>query len=325
MLAKRKWLITKIHSIVKNILIFILIVTINSLSHLEAQYIAEENELINETFKLPSTLLIPENIKKPPVVLIIAGSGPTNKDGNNFFMVNNHLKFLAEALADQGIASLRFDKRSIPGNNSIKEEDLRFEDLISDASFSLNSIRKDKRFGKTFILGHSQGSLVGMKVAQENKVNGYISIAGPSEAIGNTIIRQITTQNEKLGEQTAILIDSMLAGYEVKNINPLLLSLFRPTVQPFLRTYMSYNPIEEIKKLKTKILIIQGTTDIQVEEKDAEKLHAAVPKSQLKMIEGMNHILKEAPIAMTENMKTYNDADLPVMDELMNAIITFIK
>ncbi len=309
----------------KNILIFILIVTINSLSHLNAQYIIEENELINETFKLPSTLLIPENIKKPPVVLIIAGSGPTNKDGNNFFMVNNHLKFLTEALAEQGIASLRFDKRSIPGNNTIKEEDLRFEDLISDASFCLNSIRKDKRFGNIYILGHSQGSLVGMKVAQDNKVNGFISLAGPSEAIGNTIIRQIATQNEELGKQTAVLIDSMLAGYEVRKINPMLVSLFRPSVQPFLRTYMSYNPVEEIKKLKTKIVIIQGTTDIQVREIDAENLHKAVPKSQLKMIEGMNHILKEAPIARIENMKTYNNADLPVMDELMNAIITFIK
>lgn len=309
----------------KKIFVLTLTIILYSLSHLNAQYLTEENDLVNETFKLPSTLLIPENIKKPPVVLIIAGSGPTNKDGNNFFMVNNHLKFLAEALADQGIASLRYDKRSIPGNNTIKEEDLRFKDMISDASFCLNSILNDKRFGKTYILGHSQGSLIGMKLAQNNKVNGYISLAGPSEAIGNTIIRQITTQNEELGKQTAILIDSMLAGYEVRKINPLLLSLFRPSVQPFLRTYMSYNPVEEIKKLKTKILIIQGTTDIQVREIDAENLHEAVPKSQLNIIKGMNHILKDAPLDRTENVKTYNNPDLPIKEELVSIISVFVK
>lgn len=88
---------------------------------------------------------------------------------------------------------------------------------------------------------------------------------------------------------------------------------------------MSYDPVEEIKKLKTKILIIQGTTDIQVEEKDAETLHEAAPKSQLIIIDGMNHILKTAPVERNANMATYTNPELEVVDELIDVITEFIK
>ncbi|MCF8381701.1 MAG: alpha/beta hydrolase [Bacteroidales bacterium] len=291
----------------------------------KAQISTEENELYNGEIKLGSTLLIPENIKKPPVVLIIAGSGPTDKNGNNSFMLNNHLKYLAEGLAAQGIASLRYDKRFIPGNNHINEADIRFEDIIEDANFCFQYLKTDKRFGNKYILGHSQGSLVGMEVAKNNKLKGFISVAGPSEAIGTTIIRQLRAQNEELADQAAILIDSMLAGFEVKYINPYLLSLFRPSVQPFLREYMSYNPSNEISLLKTRILIVQGTTDIQVEVKDAEKLHEAAPKSELLIIEGMNHILKEVPLERSINIASYNNPDLIIDQQLIKSLREFIK
>jgi len=307
------------------VLIFSLGILIISFSKGKTQFTTEAIDIFNEEIKLSSVLLIPENQKKPPVVLIIAGSGPTNKDGNNSMMTNNHLKYLAEELANQGIATFRYDKRFIPGNNSIPEADIRFEDLIEDANYCFQYLSDDKRFGKKYILGHSQGSLIGMEVAQKNKSNGFISLAGPSVGIGTTIIEQLKAQSEELSEQAAILIDSMLAGYEVKRINPYLLSVFRPSIQPFLREYMSYIPGEEIKLVHTKILIIQGTTDIQVGVKDAEMLHEASPKSKLLIIEGMNHILKEISGDRNTNIASYNNPDLAVDKDLIQGILDFIK
>ena len=305
--------------------IFALVLVVFSLYSVEAQYQAVELELFNEEIKLPSTILIPEDIKKPPVVLIIAGSGPTDRNGNNVFMKNNCLKFLGEDLALNGIASMRYDKRIIQGNNQIKEEDLNFEDIIADAEFCLNYLIKDKRFGKVYVLGHSQGSLVGMVICQHQKVKGFISLAGTSKNIGETIIEQVTAQNKALGEETAVIIDSLRQGYDVKRFNPALISLFRPSVQPFMKSYLKYDPVNELKKMKIPVLIVQGSTDIQIKTEDAEELHRAYPESELVIIQGMNHVLKASVIDRIENMKTYSNPELPLVEELVPSISEFIK
>jgi esterase/lipase len=292
---------------------------------INAQYLTEEVQVLNNEIKLPSTILIPEGIKKPAVVLIIAGSGPTDRNGNNSFMKNNSLKFLAEELALKGIASMRYDKRIIPGNNPISEENLVFEDIISDADLCLKYLLKDKRFGKVYVAGHSQGSLIGMVISQTNKVKGFISIAGSSKNIGETIIEQVSVQSKELGEETAIIIDSLSQGYDVKKFNPLLISLFRPSVQGFMKSYLKYDPVIELTKLKIPVLIIQGTTDLQIKTEDAEALNKALPKSKLVIIDGMNHVLKTSVLDRNENIKTYTNPDLPVVDELVESISEFIK
>ncbi len=281
--------------------------------------------IMNDSIRLNANLVMPAGIKKPPVVLIIAGSGPTDMNGNNPVMTNNSLKFLAEDLGHKGIASLRYDKRVIPENqNKFTEQDLVFDDFVSDAQKCMEYLEKDGRFGKFYILGHSQGSLIGMLVAEKVKVNGFISLAGAGEPIGAILVNQISAQSPSLGQETAIIVDSLKAGFEVKHINPYLQSVFRPSVQPFIRSWLKYDPAIEISKLKTKVLIIQGTTDIQVSKQEAQNLKAGDPKAKLVFIDGMNHILKKAPEDRIENIKTYSNADLPVMPELIKAITDFI-
>jgi alpha/beta superfamily hydrolase len=125
-----------------------------------------ESEILlkTPTGTLSGTLLIPGEISKYPVALIIAGSGPTDRDGNNTSMKNNSLKLLATSLAEHQIASLRYDKRGIGASReaAISEADLRFEDFIEDARDWIGLLIKDKRFSEVIVIGHSEGSLIGM-------------------------------------------------------------------------------------------------------------------------------------------------------------------
>ncbi|WP_457610160.1 alpha/beta fold hydrolase, partial [Lutibacter sp.] len=114
-------------------------------------------------------------------------------------------------------------------------------------------------------------------------------------------------------------------GVIVEKFNPMLNSLFNKSVQPFLISWIKYNPQEEIKKLNIPMLLINGTKDIQVSNFDAELLHKANSNSQLKIIENMNHIFKEINGDINENMLSYTNPELPIMKELTGLITAFVK
>ncbi len=289
-------------------------------------FLQEDIVIHNDSINLKACLIIPETVQKPDVILMIAGSGPTDMDGNNIMMTNNSLKFLAQELAGQGIASLRYNKRSIPSNgNSINESELVFEDFVGDAMKCYETLKDDERFGDVFILGHSQGSLIGILVAEKARVSGFISLAGTGEPIGDVLIRQISEQSPLLGKQAEVIVDSLKEGFSVSQVNPMLSSVFRPSVQPFIRSWNKYNPAVEISRLSIRVLIIQGTTDIQVGRQDALDLSKGDPDAEMEFIEGMNHILKKAPADRVQNIGTYTNPNLPVMPELINIISRFIK
>ena len=159
----------------KNQLI-ILLLLINFSAFSQNDFTSIESEIVHETptGKLYGTLTLPKAKKKLPIALIIAGSGPTDRNGNNNFATNNSLKMIAGVLAEKKIASIRFDKRGIAqSKEAAKEEiDMRFEDNIHDIEAWIELIKKDNRFGKITIIGHSEGSLIGMLAA--NKANAYI-------------------------------------------------------------------------------------------------------------------------------------------------------
>lgn len=148
--------------------------------------------------QLYGTLTVPDEVKKCPVALIIAGSGPTDKNGNNPMMKNNSLKMLAEALAKNGIASLRYDKRGIGESKSsaVTETSLVFENYTEDAKSWINFLKLDKRFTQLTIIGHSEGSLIGMIAGA--KANKFISIAGAGESADKLLKSQISSKSNKV-------------------------------------------------------------------------------------------------------------------------------
>lgn len=286
---------------------------------------SSEVAIFNGRDTLRGTLLLPDGKVKPAVVLIIAGSGPTDRNGNQFGMANNSLRFLAEELATNGIASLRYDKRGVGFSRSNQaESEVVFDDFIEDAAKWLTMLKKSGNYSKIVVAGHSEGSLIGMVAAQKNGVDGYISIAGSGKRIDKILLEQLSQIPEPMLNDAKIIIDSLVQGHQVKRINPMLLSIFRPSVQPYLISWMRIDPTVEIGKLIVPILIAQGTTDIQVSTENAELLAKANPLAELVVVEGMNHVLKMVEMERGKNMAAYTNPDLPVSKELISAIVDFV-
>lgn len=287
---------------------------------------AQPVELNTPTGTIFGTLQVPDVEHPVPVVLLIAGSGPTDRDGNNPAMKNNSLKMLADSLFEHGYASLRYDKRGIAESKDAgsDESELRFEHYIDDAAAWIEQLRKDNRFSKYIIAGHSEGSLIGMIAAAKTQADGFISLAGAGYKAGDILKTQLAAQPEPVKSACYSSIDSLEAGKTFSEVNPLLYSLFRPSIQPYLISWFRYNPCEEIKKLTVPVLLVQGTTDIQVSVQDAENLKQAKPGARLVVIEGMNHILKNAPAERQANIATYTDPVLPLNDILVKEVTAFI-
>jgi hypothetical protein len=289
----------------------------------------EDTEMVLKTAtgELYGTLTFPDNQTSVPVALIIAGSGPTDRNGNNPMMTNNSLKMLAGALAKNGIASLRYDKRGIAESTAAvsSEANLRFENYINDAVAWVHFLKEKKLFSSITIIGHSEGSLIGMVAAQDNDVSRFVSIAGAGEPADQTLRKQLKAQPPDVLGQSSQILDSLVAGETVENVPPMLNALFRKSVQPYLISWFKYDPAIEIAKLKKPVLIVQGTTDIQVSQDDAQMLKVADPRAKLVIINGMNHIFKNAEADRAKNIQTYNQPDLPINQELVQAIGSFIK
>ena len=286
----------------------------------------ETVKLKTETGELEGTLLMPAENEGNVVALIIAGSGPTDRNGNNPMMQNNSLKMLAEGLAENGIASLRYDKRGVRGSQSagLKESDIRFEHYVNDATAWVEYLKKNSDFKEIIVIGHSEGSLTGMLAVQKAKVDKYISIAGVGIPANEIIRRQLAAQPPVVLQQANPILEKLEKGETVESVPPMLNALFRTSIQPYMISWFNYDPAVEIAKLNIPIQIVQGSTDIQVEVENAEIL-AGANKSAIKVVlEGMNHIMKEADADRMKNFQTYNQPDLLLKDGLMEVLVDFI-
>jgi alpha/beta hydrolase family protein len=274
--------------------------------------------------EVQGTLLSPKGENQPPLAILIAGSGPTDRDGNQALFKNNSLKYLAEGLAQKGIATFRYDKRVIAQINkaTVQEEKMTFEDEVNDALLVVNHF-KDK-YKKIILIGHYEGSLIGLLVAQKVVVSKFVSISGAGNSSATLIEEQIGKNAPQLKEESQKIISQLRKGELVENISPYLAPVFRKSVQPYLISWFKYEPAKEITKLQIPILIVQGTNDLQVEDKEVQLLKEAQPKAQLLLIEGMNHVLKKVK-TLEENQQSYLNPDLPIPEELVEGIASFIK
>jgi len=279
---------------------------------------------------LSGTLFTPRGITKPSVVLIIAGSGPTDRNGNSTMIKgkNNSLLQLADSLANYGIASLRYDKKGVGKSQirGLKEESMRFDDGANDALACINWLR-EKGFKKIYIAGHSEGSLIGLVAAQQTKLKGFISLAGAGRPIDQVLREQI---NNGGGPDSIKLLanrylDTLLAGQRIAKPNPLLFSIFRPSVQPYMISWLRYDPGKLLQTLRCPVLLVQGNKDIQVQVADALLLKKAKPSARLAVLENMNHIFKIVTSTNpADNIKTYSDPALAIASSLVQEIIKFI-
>lgn len=259
------------------------------------------------------------------VVLLIAGSGPTTRNGNSLGMaVNNSLKFLAEGLAENNYDVFTYDKRVVYLLKNQKEiPTLDFQHGIDDAETIVDYLKNNLKYKNIIIAGHSEGSLVGMSASKKN-VDAFISLAGSGSPIDEILREQINKRAPMLNEANDKILTELKAGNIVKDVHPMLQALYMEQNQPFLIDWMQRNPQTEIAKLTIPILIINGTKDLQVEPKEAELLHNANPNSTMVIIENMNHVFKEIT-KDEENLASYSKPDLPIQEDLITVIVSFLK
>ncbi len=276
---------------------------------------------------LKGTLYTPlKQNKKTNLVILIAGSGPTDRNGNQKGMTNNSLQLLAEALANNNIAVYSYDKRIFAqmATGKLDEGSLSFDTFIDDAKAVLLHFKNQKKYHTITIAGHSEGALIGL-IAANGNADAYISIAGAGRSIDEVLLEQIEKQAPFLKEEVEKNLATLKSGNTFELKNPMLASLFRSSVQPYMISWIKYNPQTEMKQLHIPTLIINGDKDIQVSVNDAQLLHQAKSDAQLKIISNMNHIFKEIKGDDTVNKASYTNPDLPVIPELPSVIATFIQ
>ncbi len=279
------------------------------------------NSLLNGTLYTP---LKQNNATK--LVILIAGSGPTNRDGNQIGLTNNSLKLLAESLVNNGIAVYSYDKRIFAqmASGKLDEASLTFDNFIDDAKAVILYFKNQKKYHSITVAGHSEGALIGM-VAANGNADAYISIAGAGRPIDEVLLEQIGKQAPFLKEEVEKNVASLKSGNTFELKNQMLASLFRASVQPYMISWIKYNPQNEIKKLQIPSLLINGDKDIQVSVQDAQLLQQAQPNAQLHIIPNMNHIFKVIKGDDMENKASYTNPELPICVELTSIITTFIR
>ena len=305
-------------------IMFILLFLIPVLIFAQQQSVVTAEIKVNPL--ISGTLFNPESTDQTTkLVILIAGSGPTDRNGNQEQNQNNSLKFLAEALAKNGIAVFSYDKRILSQikTNTLDEKTLRFDDFINDAKDVLTFFRATKKYAKIIIAGHSEGSLIGMVAAKD--ADAYISISGPGRSIDEVVTDQIVKQLPPLKEEVQGYFEKLKKGETFELKNEMLGIIFRESVQPYMISWIKYKPEIEIAKLKIPTLVINGTKDLQVSVDEATLLKAAKPDTKLEIIPNMNHILKEIKGDDTENFASYTKPEIPVIPQLPIAITTFIK
>jgi uncharacterized protein len=287
------------------------------------------------TLTLPGTLTVPANYSgQIPVALIVAGSGPTDRNGNSAGPLraqnnSNLYAILAWQLADAGIASVRYDKRVLGENLSkIDRTQISIDDFVADAIAGARKLVSDRRFSKVILIGHSEGAeLVLQAVNRGAPASGIVMLSGTGRPIMTVLREQLSKQ---LPPEELVKWDSASARYlrgeDPGDILPGLRPLLLPSNRKFMQTWVKYDPAAEIARVKVPVLIVQGGRDIQVSEVDARALKAAQPAAKLVVIPNANHVYRSA---MTDDrmvqLKLYTDPTIPIVPELAPTIAQWIK
>lgn len=268
-----------------------------------------------------------------PVMLIIPGSGPTNRDGNSPLGISaNTYRMLAADLAAAGVTTIRIDKRGMFENASpdIDPNAVTIADYVADMAAWVTAARQATGADCIWLAGHSEGGLVALASAQSvPDLCGLVLIAAPGRPLGDVMREQLRANpaNAIVLDDALHAIDSLEAGdlVDVSGMHPALQQLFAPVVQTFLISLYSYDPAALLAVYDGPVLIVQGDTDLQVTVADAEHLAAARPGLSPTIIPGMNHVLKPAPgDDRAANFATYGDAELGLAAGMVDATAGFL-
>jgi pimeloyl-ACP methyl ester carboxylesterase len=281
---------------------------------------------------LKGTMLSPGS-GRIAMMLIIPGSGPTDRDGNNPLGVKGATyRLLAEGLAERGIGTVRIDKRGMFASAAAVADAnaVTIDDYVADVDAWIGVIRKETGVSCVWLLGHSEGGLVALAAAQKlPDICGLVLLSAAGRLLGEVLRTQLRANpaNAPILPQAMAAIESLEAGkrVDVTGMHPALMPLFAPRVQGFLINMFSYDPAKLIAAVTKPVLILQGRRDIQIGVADAERLKDAAPKAELVLLPDANHVLKSvASDDRRANEATYADPLLPLAPGVVEAIGKFV-
>jgi uncharacterized protein len=279
---------------------------------------------------LHGTLVMPRFAPgKVPVIVIVAGSGPTDRNGNGPLTNTNTYALMAWALAEHGIASVRYDKRGI-GKSAGSGGDpttLSMDHFVADVAAAAAAIASDARFSRVILLGHSEGA--GHVVQAANRGSpaaGVIMVSAQGRRLADLLHEQFSRQADSA---TVARIDSAFArfvrGDDPGEVPPIARSVIIPAYRTFMTSFAAYDPPGEARRFAGPLLILQGTTDVQVTMQDAELLHAAQPRATFLRLDGVNHVLKSIEsMELQAQVKTYGDPSMPLAASVVPSIARWI-
>ena len=281
-----------------------------------------------EPAPLHGTLLLPDGAGPHPALLLVAGSGPVDRDGNLPGLVNNSLRMLAEGLAERGVATLRTDKRGVGASHAAAPDEaaLTLDAYVSDTARWWHALAGDPGISRVGLLGHSEGALIATLAAKAVAVDRLVLLAGAGAPAGPLILRQLAAGGvpaEQVAEARSI-IGRLLQGEGVAEVPPALMGLFRPSVQPYVTSWLVRDPTAELASLQCPVLVVQGTADLQIQVSDARLLAASRPEAALLLVPGMNHVMKAPAESRAANLAAYADPNLSLADALVESIARFV-
>jgi len=279
---------------------------------------------------LGATLTVPRGATgRVPVAIIIAGSGPTDRNGNSVLGIRpNSYAQLAWRLAERGIATLRYDKRGMPGTQGTFDiRKMTLDDFASDARAAAESLARDPRFSRVVFIGHSEGASLALIAARQGApVAGVVHVSGLGRPLTDVMREQLSRQFDSL---TLVRYDTAmkhyLLGEQPADVPQPLAMLFVPVNQTYMRSLAGFDAPAAIRAVRQPVLIVQGETDLQATVADAERLHAARPDARLVLIPEVNHVLKRTTESTPQGqMVTYQDPGIPIVTSAVQAIADWI-
>lgn len=303
-------------------------------------YKEEAVSFTNAQYTFNGTLTLPENYSKnTPVVLMVTGSGQQNRDEELF----SHKPFavIADALARQGIASLRYDDRGW-GDESVNFADFTTDDFRQDAAAALPLLRK--RFNKVGILGHSEGGTIAMMLAAEGKADFIVSLAGMAISGKETLIMQNRQAMSAIGlpketvdsycNSISKALDEIASGKKASEINiddvpvalkPVTIKALQQADTPYIRHFLTVDAGKLLPKIKCPVLALNGTKDTQVDcDANTTRIEKGLAncKHSIKKIDGVNHLFQHCNTGIVTE---YQQIEETISPEVLQEVAKWIK
>jgi uncharacterized protein len=293
------------------------------LSGMTVNACAEESKI--RVGAIDAVLTIPPDVERPPVVLLIAGSGSTDHDGNGPQIKPATLKKLSEQLVARKIATLRYDKRGAGGWKPEfgRPEDFRFKDYVDDATALVNYLRSSGKFSRVVLAGHSEGGLVAILTARRVPVDRLVLLATAARKQGDLLKAQLEKQQLAPDVQQPIVkaIDAIMAGQIVDPLPPGL--AIPPSMQPGIASAFTEDPIDPLKLIDQPTLIVGGGRDRQVARLDFIALSTASLLAKTLWVPQMNHVLNDVGDD-ADDLATYNQPERALDAALVDAVADFV-